>query len=82
MDSAPHKQHAVTVLPPAAFAAGVTNLWSNRLRYVAHSHICKLYIYCEKLHTHLEGWVYSVLWFLHVHPMNQPTITVLAHKQK
>ena len=31
--------------------AGVINLWSNRLRYAAHGHICKMYIYCKKLHT-------------------------------
>jgi len=82
MDSAPHKQHAVNVLPPPAFTAGVTNLWSNKLCYAAHGHICKLCMYCEKLHTSLEGWVYTMLWFLHVQPMNQPTIMVLAHHQE
>jgi len=62
-DCAPHKQHVVTVLPPPAFTAGVTNLWSNKLRYAAHGHIFKLRINCEKLHTSLEGWVYNMLWF-------------------
>jgi hypothetical protein len=55
MDSIEHKEHVVIVVPPQAFTAGVTNLRSTRLCYTARGHICKLYIYYEKLHNSLEG---------------------------
>ena len=49
-----------------------------KLRNAAGGHICKFF-YTMKVHNNLWNYVlYHLLWFLHVRPANQPTITTLA----